>query len=168
MRLICTAYWVWPKNPFFQILETIWRIQLTAGHLDPDASARDQEAVNSVTGGGKLGVTGPESLFVPEMNARLVSSFHADPEIASEGIDALNHRVFRIPGQVSVVKVENVVVLDPPISNLPGRAVPGCLERGIRWVRQRTTNEVTSSHLSAYWFGPSSMILRLTDSQAQP
>jgi hypothetical protein len=119
---------VWPQNPFFQVLETIWRIQLTAGHLDPDASARDQEAINPVPGGGKLGVAGREALFVPEVNARLVSSFHADPEIASEGIDALDRRVFRIPGQVAVVEVENVVVLDPPISSLPGRAVPGCLE----------------------------------------
>jgi hypothetical protein len=50
-------------------------------------------------------VIGSKPLLVPAMEARLISGLHPDAEIAGRDINASNHCVLRMPGQIAVANI---------------------------------------------------------------
>ena len=63
------------------------------------------------------------------MDPRLIPGLHPYPKIAGQRINTSDHCVLRLPGQIAVVKIEYVVVLDSPVGGLSRRTVPDCLEK---------------------------------------
>ena len=111
-----------------QVHKAVRRVEAAALHVDANAGARDQVAVDPLARRVQAWVISAETVEKPEMDARLVADFDSDGETGGCCCDLPDDVVFRLPGCIGVIEIEHVVVLDAPLRRAIAEVVPDGLE----------------------------------------
>ena len=80
--------------------------------MNADAGARDKEPIDACLARGEGRTAVAEMVVEPQMHAGLVLDVDFDAEIAEDRSSFLDHDVLSLYREVSVVKVEEVIVVD--------------------------------------------------------
>ena len=116
----------------------------TVDDLDPHTGAGHGKTIDPGPGTDQWRAVGLEPVAVPKVNASLVFHLQGHPEVGRQGTHPAYHPVFRGPGQIGVIEIENVVVLDAPTCSPPRTLVPHRLKQatsGEITLRQRQTGQ---------------------------